>query len=95
MSKESKLSLSVPDDETTSYDSSQIDDETSEYANRKRVPFSTTLNAGLYEKLKSIRFYEGIRISDIVNEAVRVAVDQLEDQREETFDVPDPLKVDD
>ena len=95
MSKESKLSLEIQEDETHSYDDSQIDDETSEYAARKRVPFSTTLNAGLYEKLKAIRFYEGVKISDIVNEALRIAVDQLEEQREEPFDVPGPLKVDD
>jgi hypothetical protein len=95
MSKESKLSLEIQEDETHSYDDSQIDDETSEYADRKRVPFSTTLNAGLYEKLKAIRFYEGVKISDIVNEALRIAVDQLEEQREEPFDVPGPLKVDD
>lgn len=93
MSKESKLSLAVPEEETPSYDDSQIEDETSEYADRKRVPFSTTLNAGLYEKLKAIRFYEDVKISDIVNEALRMAVDQMEEQREGSFDVPDPLKV--
>jgi len=94
MSKESKLSLAVPEDESPSYDNSQIDDETSEYADRKRVPFSTTLNAGLYEKLKAIHFYEDIKISDIVNEALRMAVDQMEEQRGESFDVPTPLKID-
>lgn len=94
MSKESKLSLAVPEDETPTYDDSQITDETDEYADRKRVPFSTTLNAGLYEKLKAIRFYEDLKISDIVNEALRMAVEQMEEQREEPFDVPEPLKVD-
>lgn len=94
MSKESKLSLAVPEDESPSYDNSQINDETSEYADRKRVPFSTTLNAGLYEKLKAIHFYEDIKISDIVNEALRMAVDQMEEQRGESFDVPTPLKID-
>ena len=89
MSKESKLSLAVPEDESPSYDNSQIND-----ADRKRVPFSTTLNAGLYEKLKAIHFYEDIKISDIVNEALRMAVDQMEEQRGESFDVPTPLKID-
>lgn len=94
MSKESKLSLAVPEDETPTYDDSQIDDETSEYADRKRVPFSTTLNAGLYEKLKAIHFYEDVKISDIVNEALRMAIDQMEEKRGESFDVPGPIKID-
>lgn len=95
MSKESKLSLSVPEDQDPSYDGSQIEEETSEYADRKRVPFSTTLNAGLYEKLKAIHFYEDIKISDVVNEALRIAVDQLEEKRDEPFDVPGPLQIED
>jgi hypothetical protein len=93
MSKESKLSLSTPEDQDSSYDRSQIEDETGKYADRKRVPFSTTLNAGLYEKLKAIHFYEDIKISDIVNEALRLAVDQIEDRRGEPFDVPGPLQI--
>ncbi|MFB6231204.1 MAG: hypothetical protein ABEL04_08615 [Salinibacter sp.] len=94
MSKESKLSLTVPEDEDISYDDSQIDEQTSEYADRKRVPFSTTLNAGLYEKLKAIHFYDDIMISDIVNRAIHLAVEQLEERRGEAYDVPGPLQID-
>lgn len=94
MSKESKLSLNIEEEETdASYDDSQIEEETSSYAERKRVPFSTTLNAGLYEKLKAIHFYEDIRISDIINQAVERAVDELEDRRGEDYSVPEPLKI--
>lgn len=94
MSKESKLSLNIDEETSASYDDSQIEEETSDYAKRKRVPFSTTLNAGLYEKLKAIHFYEDIRISDIVNQAVERAVDELEERRGEDYSVPDPLKID-
>lgn len=93
--KESKLSLNIEKKTDGSYDESQIEEETSNHAERSRVPFSTTLNAGLYEKLKAIHFYEDIRISDIINEAVERAVDELEDRRGESYDVPEPLKIDD
>lgn len=95
MSKESKLSLSIPEEESVSYDDAQIEEETSQHGDRKRVPFSTTLNAGIYEKLKAIHFYEDIQISDVVNEALRVAVEQLEERRGEPYDIPGPLRIDD
>lgn len=93
-SKESKLSLNIEEEAEQSYDESQIEEETSNYAERKRVPFSTTLNAGLYEKLKAIHFYEGVRISDIINQAVERAVNELEERKGEGYDVPSPLKID-
>lgn len=94
MSKKSKLSLNIDEGTDASYDESQIEEETSDYAERKRVPFSTTLNAGLYEKLKAIHFYEDIRISDIINQAVERAVEELEDRRGEKYSVPEPLEID-
>lgn len=94
MSKESKLSLNIEEETGGSYDESQIEEETSNYAERKRVPFSTTLNAGLYEKLKAIHFYEDVSISDVINQAVERAVNELEERRGESYSVPEPLKID-
>ena len=94
MSKESKLSLNIEEETEGSYDDSQIKEETRSYAERKRVPFSTTLNAGLYEKLKAIHFYEDIRISDVINQAVERAVNELEDRKGESYSIPEPLKID-
>lgn len=93
MSKKSKLSLNVDSEADDSYDDAQIEKQTSAYSDRKRVPFSTTLNAGLYEKLKAIHFYEDVRISDVVNEAIRNAIEELEERRGEPFDVPQPLQI--
>jgi hypothetical protein len=95
MSREKpKLSLGNSDDlktEENPYDSEQIE----RASERSRVPFSTTLDAGLYEKLKAAHFYDKVRIADIVNEAVRQKVRELENQRESPYDVPEPLRIDD
>lgn len=89
-----KLSLGNPDDGATEenpYDSEQIE----RASERSRVPFSTTLDAGLYEKLKAAHFFDKLRIADIVNEAVRTKVRELEEQRGEPYTIPEPLRIDD
>ena len=47
-----------------------------------------------YEKLKAIHFYEDIRISDVINQAVERAVNELEDRKGESYSIPEPLKID-
>jgi hypothetical protein len=73
------------------YDPKQIE----EASERNRVPFSTILDAGLYEKLKAASFFDRIKIADIVNDAVREKVQALEDRRGEAYSVPEPLRIED
>lgn len=73
------------------YDAGQLE----RASERSRVPFSTTLDAGLYEKLKAINFYDKHRIADIVNQAIREKIDALEERRGESYDVPEPLQIND
>lgn len=55
----------------------------------------TSLDAGLYEKLKAMHFYDSIGIADVVNDAVRRAIAKLEAERGEPYEVPPPLRIDD
>ena len=73
------------------YDPEQLDRE----SQRKRVPFSTTLDAGLYEKLKTMAFYNEGSIADLVNTAVRRALHEKENDRGEPYAPPEPLQIDD
>jgi hypothetical protein len=88
-----KLSLSDTDNQADQnpYDQEQIE----RASERSRVPFSTTLDAGLYEKLKAAHFYDNHRIADIVNQAIREKVAEIENRRSEPYDVPGPLQIDD
>ena len=89
-----KLSLgSTEESEASSnaYDAGQLE----RASERSRVPFSTTLDAGLYEKLKAINFYDKYRIADIVNQAIREKINALEEERGQAYDVPEPLQIDD
>ena len=89
-----KLSLGNPDENAA--DENPYDSEQIERANeRSRVPFSTTLDAGLYEKLKAAHFFDKLSIADIVNDAVRKKIQELEERREEPYTVPGPLRIDD
>jgi hypothetical protein len=92
-SEKPKLSLDSADEDQSQenpYDTDQIE----RASERSRVPFSTTLDAGLYEKLKAINFFDDEQIADIVNQAVREKIRQLEGQRGEEYDVPKPLQID-
>ena len=89
-----KLSLGSMEEgeaSTNAYDAGQLE----RASERARVPFSTTLDAGLYEKLKAINFYDKHRIADIVNQAIGEKIDALEEQRGEAYSVPGPLQIDD
>jgi len=88
-----KLSLSDTDNQADQnpYDQDQIE----RASERSRVPFSTTLDAGLYEKLKAAHFYDNHQIADIVNQAIREKVAKIEDRRGEPYEVPGPLQIDD
>lgn len=67
-------------------------EENSEF---ERVHFSTTLDKKLYEKLKSLRFYKSIKISDLVNKSVREKITQIEKDLGREIRVPYPLKIED
>lgn len=67
-----------------------------EHTERSRVKFNTQLRADLYEKLRAAAFWlEDESISDLVEDAVRNHVKELEDERGEPFEVLKPHQVDD
>ena len=80
-----------PDDAPSSFDDQQVRSE----SERRRVQFSTLLDAGLYEKLKTRAFKDEGKIADAVNEGVRRVVAEAEEARGAEYDVPPELKIDD
>jgi hypothetical protein len=86
-----KPQIAFGSEEDAGFDEEQLERE----SERSRVPFSTSLDAGLYEKLKAMHFWDDVRIADVVNEAVRRAIAEMEAERGEPYDVPGPLRIDD
>jgi hypothetical protein len=86
-----KPQITFGSEDDAGFDDEQLERE----SERNRVPFSTSLDAGLYEKLKAMHFYDNIGIADVVNEAVRRAIAEVESERGEPYDVPGPLRIDD
>lgn len=67
-----------------------------EHTERSRVKFNTRLRADLYEKLRAAAFWlDDESITDLVEQAVRSYIKQLEDEREEPFKVLEPHRVED
>jgi uncharacterized protein (DUF1778 family) len=66
-----------------------------EHTQRSRVKFNTRLRADLYEKLRAAAFWTDESITDLVEAAVRTHIQDLEDERDEPFEVLDPHRVDD
>ena len=80
-----------PNDAPSSFDERQVQEE----SERRRVQFSTLLDAGLYEKLKTRNFKGEGKIADAVNEGVRRVVAEAEEARGAPYDVPPELRIDD
>ena len=89
-SKPQMKSSSLSGKSEAGYDERQIE----EASERKRVPFSTILDAGLYEKLKTMAFYNEGSIADLVNEAIRRALREKETERGAPYRPPAPLQID-
>jgi hypothetical protein len=67
-----------------------------EHTERSRVKFNTRLRADLYEKLRATAFWlDDSTITDLVEEAVRKHIQQLEQDRGESFEILPPHRVDD
>jgi uncharacterized protein (DUF1778 family) len=66
-----------------------------EHTERDRVKFNTRLRADLYEKLRAAAFWTDQSITEHVEEAVLNHIRDLEEEREEPFEVLDPHRVDD
>ena len=66
-----------------------------EHTERNRVKFNTRLRADLYEKLRAAAFWTDDSITDLVEAAVRQHICNLEESREEPFEVLEPHRVDD
>lgn len=89
MSKQDKpkMDFDAGQGQTAGFDERQVQRE----SERRRVPFSTTLNAGLYEKLKTMAFLKEGAIADVVGEGVRRVIREKEEKRGEAYD---PLRID-
>lgn len=66
-----------------------------EHTDRSRVKFNTRLRADLYEKLRAAAFWTDANITDHVEAAIRSHIRELEEEREESFEVLIPHRVDD
>jgi hypothetical protein len=65
------------------------------HTERDRVKFNTRLRADLYEKLRAVAFWTKDNITDHVEAAVRNYIRNLEEERDEPFEVLEPHRVDD
>lgn len=66
------------------------------HTERSRVKFNTRLRADLYEKLRAASFWlDDKTITDLVEDAVRRYIEDLEEEREEPFKILDPHRIDD
>jgi hypothetical protein len=80
----------------TSEDDAGFEEEyLQEHTERDRVKFNTQLRADLYEKLRAAAFWTEKSITDLVEAAVRAHIQNLEDERDEPFEVLNPHRVDD
>lgn len=87
MSKKPKIKLELEDD--AGFEESQVENE----KKRSRVPFSTRLDAGLYEKLRALSFWEDLQIADFLEPLLRQGIEQMEEQRGEAYEVLPPHQV--
>lgn len=80
----------------TGEDDAGFEDEyLNEHTERDRVKFNTRLRADLYEKLRAAAFWTDHSITELVEAAVRNHISDLEQQRDEPFEVLEPHRIDD
>lgn len=78
--------------EDAGFEDSYLQDHTE----RSRVKFNTRLRADLYEKLRAASFWlDDKTITGLVEDAVRKYIQELEEEREEPFEILPPHQVDD
>lgn len=84
------------DSESESDDAGFEEEYLQEHTERDRVKFNTRLRADLYEKLRAAAFWiDDTSITELVEDAVRSHVQQLEEQRGEPLEILPPHRVDD
>jgi hypothetical protein len=88
MGKKNKPALQL-EDEGSTYDDQQVQQETQ----REKVPFSTLLRPSLYERLKAAAFWEDESIAELTATAIRKHLKDLEEERDEPFEVLPPHEV--
>ena len=59
----------------------------------ERVPFNQQLDAGLYEKVRAMSFFEDERIADILERVLSREIEEREAQRGESYEILPPFRV--
>lgn len=67
--------------------------EAASLARRKRVPFASTLDAGLYEKMRAAAYWDETNIADILESAVRAEILRREAERGQPYKVEGPHRI--
>lgn len=86
MSDKPQIKLGTGDD---TFDGEHID----EHSQRDKVPFSTVIRPGLYERLRAASFWEGTSIAELTGQAVASYLKVMEDQRGKPYEVLPPHRI--